>query len=452
MKSEVREQLFRVLLKKNLTLKFFVLNFSVLSLLFLFITISSSGNVNAQSVDDPNLVIEPFAEGLVNATSMAFLDPDNILILEREGAVRLVSNGQLQPEPVLEVPVNSAHVERGLLGIAILNDTVVNSSETSIVNFDQEANLQTVFLYFTENVTAAAGTENVTAGNDSLRNRVYKYDWNKQTRTLENPSLLVDLPASSSGYHNAGKLMIGPDNLLYGIIGDSTHEGQLQNFKDGPPPDDTGMIFRVNPSDGSIPSSGNPFSSDPSNPLSKYYAYGIRNSFGLTFDPITGNIWTTENGLTSYDEINLVKPGFNSGWRSISGPISASNITEVDLVKFEGSHYADPILSWFHPPGITDIEFLNSSSLGEKYSNNMFVGDYNNGHLYYFELVPNRTALDLENTPELTDLVVNDEEERPIIFGGGFLHITDLVTGPGDGYLYILSYGDPGMIYRIMPA
>jgi aldose sugar dehydrogenase len=68
--------------------------------------------------------------------------------------------------------------------------------------------------------------------------------------------------------------------------------------------------------------SDNPFSSDPDNPLSKYYAYGIRNSFGLAFDPLTGNVWMTENGPASNDEINLVKPGFNSGWRPIMGPIA----------------------------------------------------------------------------------------------------------------------------------
>ena len=54
-------------------------------------------------------------------------------------------------------------------------------------------------------------------------------------------------------------------------------------------------------------------------PLNKYYAYGIRNSFGLDFDPITGKLWDTENGPGFGDEINLVEPGFNSGWAKISG-------------------------------------------------------------------------------------------------------------------------------------
>ena len=56
--------------------------------------------------------------------------------------------------------------------------------------------------------------------------------------------------------------------------------------------------------------------------MHKYYAYGVRNSFGITFDPLTGNLWQTENGADSYDEINLVKPGFNSGWIKVMGPLS----------------------------------------------------------------------------------------------------------------------------------
>ncbi len=464
-----------------------------------------TSNVHAQSVSDPNLAVESFTEGLNSPTSMAFIDSNTILVLEKNGQVKLVSNGQLQPEPVLEVPVKTES-ERGLLGIAVLNEKSISTvldritskvpvsilsaslidrvennlnlyfqdkinSEDLLSNLDEiiptsainGAGIATllndiglgklkntnVFLYYTESVSEEEGD------NGDIRNRVYKYGWNDQTKTLENPSLIVDLPALPGPNHDGGKLMIGPDNLLYGVIGDLNRDGQLQNFEDGPPPDDTGIIFRVNPDDGSPPTtttsgSDNPFSSDPDNPLSKYYAYGIRNSFGLASDPVTGNVWMTENGPASNDEINLANPGFNSGWQTIFGPMSASGNTEEDLVMFEGAHYADPLLTWLDPVAVTDIEFLKSSSLGASYTNNVFVGDHNNGNLYYFELNPDRTALlVLESVPDL--VVDNEEEQSSIIFGEGFGSITDLVTGPGDGYLYILSYAD-GTIYRVIPA
>ena len=98
--------------------------------------------------------------------------------------------------------------------------------------------------------------------------------------------------------------------------------------------------------------------------MHRYYAYGIRNSFGLAFDPVTGNLWDTENGPDVYDEINIVKPGFNSGWIQVMGPISRNTgITEGQLVNFPGSHYADPVFSWRNPVAVTDIEFMKSSSL-----------------------------------------------------------------------------------------
>ena len=190
-----------------------------------------------------------------------------------------------------------------------------------------------------------------------------------------------------------------------------------------------------------------------SNKNSQYYlAYGIRNSFGLTFDPLTGNLWDTENGEDRYDEINLVKPGFNSGWYKIMGPLSRTNLTEHELVQFDDSKYSDPEFSWYLPIGVTDIEFFNSDKLGDKYEDNIFVGDINNGRMYFFELNKNRTGLDISNghsyNKSLRDLVAdNADEASKVTFGSGFDRITDIETGP-DGLLYVLSY-DSGRVYKI---
>lgn len=386
------------------------------------------------TLNDPNLQIETIVEGLSWPTSMAFIDNNNILVLEKEkGTVRLVSNGTLQETSVLEVDVNSRS-ERGLLGIAIINN-------------------DTVFLYYTES----------SQDGDQLRNRVYKYQWNDEKGLLVNPTLILDLPAFPGPNHDGGKLTIGPDNYLYGVIGDLNNMGKLQNVVNGPDPDDTGVIFRVNPDDGS---------SAPDNPLinnnnelsslNKYYAYGIRNSFGMTFDPVTNILWDTENGPSEYDEVNLVKPGFNSGWLQVMGPISKSGITEDELVNFPNSKYADPVFSWLPSIGITDIEFLNSSKLGDKYANNIFVGDIGdltNGYLYYFEVNEDRTGMEFDSNTRsssqtgLTDFVADNEQEMSAIsLGTDFGGITDIETGP-DGFLYILTLdresNGEGKIYRI---
>ena len=181
-------------------------------------------------IKDPTLKAESIISGLSSPTSMAFLDNNQILVLEKGGQVRLVSNGQLQPQPVLQVSVNTES-ERGLLGIATMPGGGSQGGSSS----GGGKNTTTVFLYYTEA--------------DPLRNRVYKYQWNGQS--LVNSTLILDLPAEPGPNHDGGKLAIGPDNYLYAIIGDLNHDGQLQNFADGPAPDDTSGIFRINRDDGS---------------------------------------------------------------------------------------------------------------------------------------------------------------------------------------------------------
>ncbi|HEX6253463.1 MAG TPA: PQQ-dependent sugar dehydrogenase [Nitrososphaera sp.] len=373
------------------------------------------------TISDPNIRVEKVITGLEMPTSMAFLDNDDIIITQKEnGRVHLVSNGILQPQPILQVPVVN-NSERGLLGVAIANTTTSTTTKT-------------VFLYYTEPV------------GDQVKNRLYRYELNG-TGNMTGGQLILDLPGEPGPNHDGGKIKIGPDRMLYAVIGDLNRDGMLQNVLEGPPPDDTSVILRVD-YDGN--GQGIALSGGGAD-LSKYYGYGIRNSFGFDFDPLTGILWDTENGPAGFDEINIVLPGFNSGWNKVMGPIGREGITTEDLVQFQGSHYADPVFSWLQSQGVTDLEIFNSSSLGERYTYNMFVGDYNNANLYFFPINSNRTGLDLGGIPGLEDLVAdNNEELNAVIFGGGFSGgITDIETGP-DGYLYILTLA--GDLYRLVPG
>jgi glucose/arabinose dehydrogenase len=391
----------------------------------------SSGNSNntfqplpdptPPTISDPNIRVEMVITGLEMPTSMAFLDNDDIIITQKDnGRVRLVSNGALQPQSILQVPVVN-NSERGLLGVAIANTTTTSTTKT-------------VFLYYTEPV------------GEQVKNRLYRYEWNG-TGNLTGGQLILDLPGEPGPNHDGGKIAIGPDRMLYTVIGDLNRDGMLQNVVDGPLPDDTSVILRVDYNGNGV---GNPLSGGGAD-LSKYYAYGVRNSFGFDFDPLTGILWDAEDGPADYDEINIVVPGFNSGWNRVMGPIGREGMTPQDLVQFQGSHYADPVFSWLRSEGITDMEIFNSSSLGERYTYNMFVGDINNGNLYFFTINSNRTGLDLGGIPGLEDLVAdNNEELNAVIFGREFSGgITDIETGP-DGYLYILTLA--GDLYRLVPG
>ena len=414
-----------------------------------------NGNVR---LGDPNYSIEIVADGLVDPTGMAFIDSNDILVLEKgKGTVQRILDGQMLDEPLLDANVNSED-ERGMLGIAITkNDTKANPN---------------VFLYYTE---ADGGDEG-----DPLGNRLYRYELigNK----LVNPKLLLDLPSLPGPSHNGGVVAVGPDNNIYVAVGDmiptrygqSQYQSAVQNYENGKDPDGRGGILRVT-QDGEVV--GNKGILGDNHPLDKYFAYGIRNSFGIAFDPITGNLWDTENGPSFGDEINLVESGFNSGWAKIMGiwsvdeTINADGNREItegnqitsqsngsaladlsDLVGFDGhGNYSDPELTWEKSIGPTSIAFLNSDNFGNEYANDLFMGNIK-GQLYHFDIVSNRTQLDL-NGP-LSDMVVQDsDEEESLIFGSEFGIITDIEVGP-DGNLYVLSgvRDTEGRVYRISPS
>jgi glucose/arabinose dehydrogenase len=352
---------------------------------------------------DGRLSLELVAEELNFPTSMRFLDDGSILVLEKNnGQVRVVLDGKILEDSPIQLEVANG-AEQGLLGIAI---------------WDEKNDTPSVFLYLTENYEG------------TTRNLVYKYVYDKNEKTLGNKTLLLDLPAEPGPFHNGGKISIGPhDGYIYAVIGDVSSGGyMLDNQKGGKPPNDRSVILRVNRDTGKAVED-NPFYNytGEMEKLRRYYAYGIRNSFGMDFDPVTGKLWITENGDDVYDEINIIQPGFNSGWHKIMGPFGRTNVT--------------------------DIEFFNSTELGDKYKDNIFVGDINNGNLYFFEVNGERTGMTFHDS-RLLDLVADPVEDSEaselssLILGEGFEGITDIETGP-DGLLYILTYQD-GKIYRIV--
>ncbi|MEW6603207.1 MAG: PQQ-dependent sugar dehydrogenase [Thermoproteota archaeon] len=384
-------------------------------------------------VRDSTLRVELVSEGLLFPTGMAFLDNSTLLVAQKNnGRVAVVDplTGAIGNASAIDVRVNAAR-ERGLIGIAAASGG--NGTQTTFV-----------FLYFTES-----------NGVDPIRNKLYRYEWNEVNQSLVNQTLILDLPAGASSIHNGGRLEVDGQHV-YAVIGDQNQNGLLQNVENGTWIPDTSVIFRMN-LDGSTPAD-NPFYNITSNEgIRKYYAYGIRNSFGLASDPLTGTFWDTENGQFGYDEVNLVEQGFNSGWKKVMGPMSR-NVTASDqnststppvLISLGGSQYSDPEFSWKGSVAPTDIEFLNSTRLGEEYAYNIFVGDFNNGNLYFFTVNEARDGLVLGS--DLEDLVADNQEElSQVVFGTGFSRgIADIETGP-DGYLYVLTFG--GMLYRIMPA
>jgi glucose/arabinose dehydrogenase len=456
------------------------------------------------SVVDPALGVRTVVSGLNQPTTAAFLPSGDLLVLEKAtGKMQQVTGGAIT-NTVLDLAVNSGS-ERGLLGVALHPGFAANGF---------------VYLYWTESTTGADTT--VLSEVPVLGNRVDRFLWDGSTLTFDRNiirlrALQADANQPERGNHNGGVLRFGPDERLYVIVGDVGRRGQLQNLVNGPfgpgipddqfggpAPDDahlTGAILRLNPNgttptDNPLFGAGAAIGGEVGANIQRLYAYGIRNSFGMAFDPHSGDLWEQENGDDSFDEINLVEPGMNSGWVQIMGPperIAQYKAIETDptapqpnapngyfglqqvrwsptniattaadalarLFAPSGSHYSSPEFSWRFSVAPSALGFLDGNALGGSYQNDMFVGaardTLEGGQLFHFELTGRRNRrINFEEDPRLADRVADNAfkfditESESLLFGRGFGIATDIQTGP-NGNLYVVSLTD-GAVYEI---
>ena len=196
------------------------------------------------TITPPDLKLELVVKGLNFPTGMAFLGPNDILVLEKDkGTVQRIINGNMLSKPLLHVNVANTTYEEGMLGIA--------------VSKHQNNTLTYVFLYLTEyakkDVKNKWQTPNYCklppSQNESKRNRLYRYEL--VDNKLVNGKLLLDLLAAPGPGHNGGAIMIGPDNNIYVPVGDilgsynQSWNTKAQNYKNGINPDGRAGILRI---------------------------------------------------------------------------------------------------------------------------------------------------------------------------------------------------------------
>lgn len=439
---------------------------------------------------DPNLTVTTAVSGLAQPISIAFLAANDFLVLEKaSGKVQRVVNGIITGA-VLDLPVNSAS-ERGLLGVSM---------------HPQFASNHFVYLFWSESSTGV-DTTNI----DEIPlvgNRVDRYLWTGtglvfDRNLIKLRSLQQDSGQPSRGNHDGGVLRFGPDGKLYIIFGDNGRRGFLQNLPTGgpvpddqfggPQPDDahmTGVILRLN-DDGSTPSD-NPYFSvatgstgEAATNVKKVFAYGVRNGFGLAFDPLAGFLWSQENGDDAFDEMNRVSAGFNGGWIQAMGPLSRigefksiestyapgnlqqlrwppSNIADTPqaalsrLYVLPGSQYTDPEFSWKYALAPAGMGFVKGRGLGTAFEGDLFVGASRttllNGYLFRFKLTPDRKHFQFTD-PLLNDRVADNSdkfdvtESESLVAGRDFGVTSDIQTGP-NGNVFVVSLIN-GAVYEI---
>ena len=393
-------------------------------------------------------IVEKLYDGLEFPTTLDFVG-DDILVLEKHSGkvIRIQDMGNqivVYNQPVLDVSVRY-NFYSGMLGIATTSDHV--------------------FLYYTESESGVDTLE--VYGKEEgqhAKNRVYQYDWDGEM--LVNPVLIKEFIAQQNSDHHGGVMTTGLNNEVYFTIGDQGQSGVFENRADDP----CYVIDFVNTICSSEPiyETSSIFKIDTENDNSiELFAMGIRNSFGLVVDPVTGYLWDTENGLNYYDEINLVMPGFNSGWNHVMGPVDSDNPdtggAQAIPPQFENFVYSDPELSWYETVGPTAVAIPDKNDFGI-FSDWLFVGDFHFGTIYKFQLNSDRTGFDFPLSSKYDGVVIFEQvldQDNEIMEGSGsfrlhddnlfartFAGISDIAFH--DNKMYVLSIMD-GALYRITP-
>jgi glucose/arabinose dehydrogenase len=244
----------------------------------------------------------------------------------------------------------------------------------------------------------------------TLRNQILRFEDDEGSGVGR--TVIFTSPASSSPYHNGGRILFGPDGMLYAIVGDGHNAANAQDRSDN----DRGKIIRIEP-DGDVPET-NPFGD-------RIWAFGIRNSFGFAFDPETGRMWESENGPSCNDEVNRIRRGGNYGW----GPSADCGGTSPGNTNDAGPNPIRPRAFYQDPIGITGIAFCDGCRLGRRSQGAAFHGAVNDGRI-------SRLVLNARRTGIVRRTIVYDHP-------GGTL---SLEVGP-DGRIY---FSDFDGIYRLV--
>ena len=343
--------------------------------------------------EDYKLKVTTVAEGLEYPWGMDFLPNDMMIVTERAGRVRTVSNqGQLSA-PLKGVPKVVNNGQGGMLDVTLDPEFAKNNL---------------IYVSYSEPGKGGSGTAVARAKLDIEHNR------------LEDLQVIFRQHPKSHGPHHYGsRLVFARDGTLFITIGERGELDRAQDFSIN-----RGQVIRIH-SDGSIPDD-NPFIGRKGY-RPEVWSYGHRNPQGAALHPLTSNLWTVEHGARGGDEVNIPKPGKNYGWPTIAYGKHYSG-SKIGL----GTHKAgmeQPVYYWDPSIAPSGMDFY-SGNLFSKWKGNLIVG-----------------ALKLRL---LTRLVLDGEKvtrEERLLEGLGE-RIRQVRQGP-DGYIYLLTDSNEGRVLRL---
>ncbi len=348
----------------------------------------------ASSANATEYTIETVADGLSYPWAIAFLPDGDMLVTERSGQLRRVTNGKLQQQAIGPLPAVYVAGQGGLLDIIL--DPEFNTNHR-------------LYLSFSSGTKAANYTRVISARLD-------------ENRLEDINTIFTASPSKDTPHHFGGRLALMPDQTLLITVGEGFNFREQAQFLDN----HFGKLIRIN-KDGSVPSD-NPFI-DRGDALPEIWTYGHRNPQGLLVS-IDGTVWLHEHGPRGGDELNLIKPGKNYGWPAITHGMDYSGAYVSPFTEASGME--QPVVYWL--PSIAPAGFC-------EYLGDVFP-DWQ-GNLFVAALAEKSVRrLVMKNGRVQSQAIMFTEIEQ---------RIREIQVGP-DGYLYLLTDSDAGQILKVLPA
>lgn len=346
--------------------------------------------------NDYSLKVQQWVTNVKIPWAICFINPTTALVTERPGGLRIIVNGQIDPQPIANTPQVWHEGQGGLMDVNIDPNYVQN---------------KWVYLSYSHQL------DNKRMGMTRIvRGKIVDHKWTDQQVLFEAPHDLY----KHTRHHYGSRIVFPTDGYLYFSIGERGYQNDAQDLTKP-----NGKIHRIN-RDGTIPKD-NPFINKP-NAIPSIFTYGNRNPQGLSVHPITGRVWETEHGPKGGDELNLIQKGANYGWPEVTFGINYNGTPITPFTTMKGM--VDPIIHWTPSIAVCGIEFY-TGELFAKWKNHLLV-----------------TALAFQEVRivKIENEKVTDQEI--IIKHMG--RVRDAAIGP-DGAIYIATNG-PDRILRLIPG
>jgi glucose/arabinose dehydrogenase len=338
------------------------------------------------------------ATGLWHPWSLAWLPNGDMLVTERNGKLRIVRDGRLDPEPIAGVPAVHSVRLSGLM---------------EVLPHPKFAENHWVYLTYTKDITKDQVATTLARGRLEGKQLVDVKD-----------ILICDTWAGDGG--SGSRLAWGPDGMLYMTTGASNGMAAQEGTSL------RGKILRLKDDGTAAP--GNPFIGKPGY-KPEIFTMGHRNSLGLAFNPVTGELWDNENGPYGGDEINIIKAGKNYGWPKVSFGRDYSGPQIVN--SMEGM--TGPIVFWAPSVAPSGMAFYTGSKF-PNWKNNVLVGAMLGGAV--------------QGVGHLERLTFNsdwDETGRQSLLTDLKQRVRDVRQGP-DELVYVLTDEENGSLLRLEPG